>query len=540
MATRNITVFCPEPLVYEYHSQDTTLWASEEFNCAVPCPTISFTNKEWKAMTNTFLFVMLISALCISFMFSRIVKTRSYIRSMFIAGFLIYTIVLVLFLFGNLNDKIVCSSEGHYVERDPFCIFQAAVTIFSIILTQVWSVILSFDSYLHISSRVHTNYTFKMRKQYLGLGFGLPFLCALIPLVADNLGFDPKANLPMCLYMFSEEKAYFWITLFLPFFVLNFLCLGLTLAGIVKIQRVLVLSRSPGTRISLHATGDTSRIESRNQQPSAPDEEDERATEEDFASSVDEASDAQRSSLPEVNAETPQPVAMRPELGPGDLISPLLSPDYQYYADQSFMIEEVDFDRNSAYNPRYETPVDPNCLTNVTDSGPNTIADSKASSAMPFQTHKQVSNASLRVDSSQSSSLKWSQIWSSRRGLSGSAESPSLSASTSRIRSWEYIIRKTLKYNGRLILFLTTFCLTTFFVIPILVEMNYVNYNDYNDSAESFVECLLTASVLCPVQTQNGVDNCAKDACGTHPTNRQDLGQVRIECFLFNLKRQLC
>lgn len=530
MGDFNISFICPSPLVYEYSNKDTTFWAFEKANCAIPCPSIVFSSTEWNIMADSFLYVLLFSTILIIFNFGKIAP-RYFIRSMFTAGFLSYSIILIIFLFLNQNDSVVCSGPGHYVKKDPFCVFQAFTTIFSIIWVEVWSVILAFDSYIHITSRrTNSVYTFKLRRRYAGLGCGLPIVCAIIPLFADNLGFDPYANLPMCLYLFHDNKVYFWVTLFIPFFVLNFLCLGLTLTSVYKIQKILVLSRSPGARSEISPSSSQRPTEDRDLMTGSfsTKEESNHDSRAIFSDEFESITDSVPSGPPEtsdgLNVNTQSSIgasgrhanSQRPI---DDLFTSLLSPadeffdnSYAYNATQSYA------DRNSDYMDRYETPIDPACLTNVTDISNAPNNDSANASAKAPNTK----NESGRALSS-ASAVVWN-IFSFNK-----SDTPAENSDTyrpSRYEKWEYIIRKTIKYNGRYLLFLVMFCMTTLFVIPILVNNNYVYYDSYISSTEDFVSCLLEASFRCDDQTQSGVDSCARNLCGDHPNNRPDIVQV--------------
>jgi hypothetical protein len=40
-------------------------------------------------------------------------------------------------------------------------------------------------------------------------GFTIPTIVTLIPLANNNLGFDPKGNIPICFYIVSQNPNYF-------------------------------------------------------------------------------------------------------------------------------------------------------------------------------------------------------------------------------------------------------------------------------------------------------------------------------------------
>jgi hypothetical protein len=85
---------------------------------------------------------------------------------------------------------------------------------------------------------------------------------------------------------------------------------------------------------------------------------------------------------------------------------------------------------------------------------------------------------------------------------------------------------ETWKYNGRIILFITVYCLLSFYVIPVFVYLFHLTYDKNVQSAEDFIACLLTASVTSPIQTQAYVDQYSQDQCGEHPNPRPPYGLV--------------
>ena len=45
-----MSFICPYPLAYGGETDYEILWAYEEGNCAVRCPTVTFTENEWRQM----------------------------------------------------------------------------------------------------------------------------------------------------------------------------------------------------------------------------------------------------------------------------------------------------------------------------------------------------------------------------------------------------------------------------------------------------------------------------------------------------------
>lgn len=516
---------CPSPLAYAYTDQDTTIWALEIGNCAVPCPSVQITEKEYQLQADVFTYVVLITTLITVVILFKMAQ-RFFIRTMFIVGFFLFATVALIFVYLDRNNDIVCSGKGHYVKRDPLCVFQAAVFVFSIIWVQCWSVILAFDAYMHIVNKLSPQYIEWRRRVYFCVSFFTSLICTLIPLAANNLGFDPYANIPFCLYLFSEHKEYFWGTLFVPFVSLNLACSLITIAGAVKIQMVFVLSKSIQSLVNA-GQDDNERSSSTEEFISGHVGDDLSS----FGGSINNTSSRHEdivSAIYSSQVEGMTESSMHSETDAVGLAHPLLDP-----FDTSYILAEM-AQRESigayAYN-RSTTPLDPDCVTNVTDE--LRVAGSQESTRPSDNLDAIARGTSLREGaspyistSSESSkrSLKWLRFWSQNSGeLTEEAKSKER-----KLSHWEYLVRKTVKYNGRTMLFLVMFCLTTLFVAPILIYLQYVKYDDYMDSGDAFVECLIKASFQCEDQTQSAVDEYSKEQCGEHPKDRANVIEVII------------
>lgn len=235
---------CAAPLVHTTKDIFTTVWALESIGCAVPCPTVTFTDNEWNSVENLVKLLTVISLVSSSTMFvSHVFQAHKYRnRLMFIFGFLVSAIVLCSFFYYNRGNELVCHGRAHYHKRESLCIAQAAVTIWSFIWVEIWSVILAFDAYAHITSSVSKDNIPVLRRRYFVTAIILSVGITIIPLAADNLGFDPEANIPLCLFLISETMDYFWFTLYLPFGLFSVSCLVVTVMAAYKLQRIFVVS----------------------------------------------------------------------------------------------------------------------------------------------------------------------------------------------------------------------------------------------------------------------------------------------------------
>ena len=203
MSNGSTTFICPSPLVLSHGSGidgSTTIIAYE--NCVVPCPTIEYTVQEWDELTAILTILVIISTILSgTALVCHMIEYRKYfIRCMLILGFFFNSLVLTIFFLVNGNEyEVTCDGSAHYVEKSGLCIFQASAMIFSFIWVEVWSAIFAYDMYLHITSSFDSLNIPKMRIQYTVIAFLLSSIVTAIPLLANNVGFDPEANIPFCL-----------------------------------------------------------------------------------------------------------------------------------------------------------------------------------------------------------------------------------------------------------------------------------------------------------------------------------------------------
>ena len=83
------------------------------------------------------------------------------------------------------------------------------------------------------------------------------------------------------------------------------------------------------------------------------------------------------------------------------------------------------------------------------------------------------------------------------------------------------------RYNGRSIVFIVTFCLSTLYIGIMLFILNKVQYRKYVDGTEDYAQCLVQASLRSPEQTQEACDAYAQQQCGQYPSVRPDKYEVR-------------
>lgn len=473
----NYTFICPSPLVYAHESKYTTVWAYKEGNCAVACPTVTYSSEEWhdywKIVTALSVISLVLSLF--STIFHAYDVKKYFIRTMFVSGFLVNAFILTLFFFLNEDNQVVCDGDKYYIEKSFLCVFQAASVIFLFIWIEVWSVILAVDTYYHIQSKISMDEIGALNKRYFIIALSISSVVTLIPLSAGNLGFDPKANIPICLYLFSDNSYYFWITLFLPFILLNIACMSITLMGSYRLQEIFVSSGN-----------------------------------------FDSTRSAQTS-----------------------LATPMVQPNY----DDSYRYDESAFSPSHMTQQRAESTDSCSDIYGTRSSGFDMDAYLTRSSMLsdppmghipsstvtsPITTGGMMSPLPSNRPSEASSNAKSDQQRdvSTASWLQTLVNSFDFRVNSSQLRYRRKVLADTWKYNGRSIVFVAVFCLTTLYIAPMLFYLNYVKYDHFIDGTEDFVQCLVEAAAISPDRTQEGVNKFAEDVCGEVPSTRPDKPEV--------------
>ena len=263
----NNSIICPAPLLNVPHGSwdtaGTVYYVQPPLTCALPCPQIVYTNDEWDSLKNL-LFVGSILASIMSLVvllahiYARDTKYQ-FVRVMFIAGFLLNSCIVLLFSALNLDkDFIVCGSQNHsavFYSKANMCVFQGAATIAAFSWIEYWSVILAFDSYLMVRRRARNvggsanerEETKKRHRHYLIGAFAWSAFLTFPPLIANNYGFDPRQNVPLCLFMFSTDSNYFWGCFIIPMGIMVTLCTMFSVLGICQMQNIFVNSSLYGS-----------------------------------------------------------------------------------------------------------------------------------------------------------------------------------------------------------------------------------------------------------------------------------------------------
>lgn len=239
-------LICPHPLAYANADEPHQGYTWYVFgDCVVPCPTIEYTDSEWKQLTNILIVFSAISMWMSFFSFvAHVIDIRKYyIQCMFIFGFLFNSVVISVFFAVNYHDnQVVCDTRSHFIERGDLCVFQAAAMVFSFVWVESWSVIFVYDMYLHVTYSAQAADIPKLRVKYTVAATALSLLAMLPPLLDRNLGFDTEANIPFCLNLVSKNNGYFWFTFFLPLCVLILFALLFAILSAIRMNQLFAVA----------------------------------------------------------------------------------------------------------------------------------------------------------------------------------------------------------------------------------------------------------------------------------------------------------
>lgn len=237
----------------------------EPLNCAVSCPSNTYTEDEWLSMEKSGLLTSAATLVGSAAIFAYQCyyfweKPLLFCRLMFLFGFFLTSIVMVLFtsLNGLGSNNITC--EGNYaaIQHGPFCEFQAWAMIFLVIWTEMWTFLMAVECYLFVSSAASGDVQAgKFNKIYFLATLAVSSACSFIPLAVGNLGYDIEATAPFCFYMVSETTDYLFATLIYPFTAFAFGCIVFTCATIYKIQKTFVLHDKYTDNRQSHITRET-------------------------------------------------------------------------------------------------------------------------------------------------------------------------------------------------------------------------------------------------------------------------------------------
>lgn len=135
---------CPYPLVYANSSlpiQDKfeVHWAYEEGNCAIRCPSITFTESEMLSYYKNMKYISLASLVVSSFLLLFYIRDidKRFLVVMFLLGFWLESVAIFYFLPLNDNYDLICDDDSHYVPQAPLCVMQSFLTIYAYLWVMV-------------------------------------------------------------------------------------------------------------------------------------------------------------------------------------------------------------------------------------------------------------------------------------------------------------------------------------------------------------------------------------------------------------------
>jgi hypothetical protein len=248
-----MAILCPQPLIsFDITTAEASLCQGCEIhavgssNCAVPCPTLLYDDAQWNGLADTVLYTSGIACVLSFAVFCAHVCEfrRYYIRLMFISGFVVNSLVMFVFqlLLASSESSPVCHSDYEYIPRGAMCMAQAVISIWMLLWAHTWSVIMSYDTYLHVMLVYRHEDKTRLQVIYTIIGFLVPTVLTAFPLVYETIGFDYQANIPICLYLVSTFNWVFWISFVIPFYLLLTITLGFTFATSVRIHEVFISS----------------------------------------------------------------------------------------------------------------------------------------------------------------------------------------------------------------------------------------------------------------------------------------------------------
>ena len=468
-------MLCPSPLVSINATQlaaypGYVLLERAYDNCYVPCPNIELSASEWDGLKTTILALVIVSFVtsflsCASHI---IVDSKKYYMTiMFIGGFCLYSFFLMIFLLRNRQNEQICYDDAAYIERGGLCVAQSASSVFLFLWIEIWSVLLAYDSLRQMHSRV--SYT-KMRssqdrlqRSYTVIALVSSAVIVSIPLIAGSMGYDPRANIPMCFFIGSATavSGYFWWSFFLPFYFLLLLCIFITVTGMVRINRVLVLGSLRLQRTAAKSSSSSHLLGAGGVDVLAP---------------LLEESDANAHADIDIDIDIDRDMSFgalsdRDDVNDDD-------------SDSLSIIQDI-----FRLNDRRGVP-------KVSSSGSIASVGTSMSGDAGIA-RKQADGAAAAEDSVAPAASSWAKMWS--------------------------IMRLIFKYNSRNIIFVSLFGISTLALGPLCINTYYFKYSYFIDVANEFVDCLVQASLSCPTQTQQGVDAFAQQQCGLVPSSRPHL-----------------
>jgi hypothetical protein len=464
--------YCPYPLAYAEPNQgDSVVWVLEKEGCSVRCPTVTYTENEWDLLEDLVFSLMVASfvATCVSFVhhvYYYASKPAYFCRMMFLFGFLAICVVMSIFLGLNYRDhELVCAGDGAYLSKGGFCVFQAAWVIFFLIWIQTWSFFMALENYIQITNSIKGKPEAKYNKVYFISAVVICSVCAGVPLIQKNFGFDYKGNIPFCLFLISDTRLYFKLFLYSPFCIFSGGCVILTVMSIYEVHKIFV-ARDYG-----------SKDEGVMMTPPVPS----------FSASV-----SSKSAYLDQNSSKKS-----------DLTTAL----HNAFADPEAETRDTDVSENFRYSYSHEyngdvseETVNPQHLP-IQHLPTYSSSSEHRASTDDRPVHEEPGVDYPIFDTSTAPRL--------REGLCATIQK-------ALVKMWQF--------NGRQMLFFLVFCLSTIAIVPIIHYIYIYGFDAFVRSNEEFLECLVYSGYktmyTVPNATQADFDYHGRQDCGRYPVNR--------------------
>jgi hypothetical protein len=563
------TFICPYPLVHfdSFPAHTETFEVYPGSQCAVPCPTLDFSDNHWRKMKSNLSVLILVAFLSSGgVLLAHVVDynklERNYYRIMFSAGFFSYSAIIGMFMILNRNDELICDSSAHYIPRNGFCLFQAASTIWFMTWTEIWLLNLVYDLYCKVCDSCEELYLQRARlKRCTVAGLIVPTIVTAIPCFAHNIGFDYEANVPICLYLVSDTNSYFWYSFMIPCYTLLLLSIGFMIACAWRIHNIFIGSKHYETALSgereitpsppkfqsslvnsktnsdqtepLHSHVDPlQRIRSGSNQSSnnsggsgnnyntskgmiaddaSCEEEDDEAN---YFGSVS-ATDINRNSF-DINISYTVRESEVSYTGKGSNVSGSVNgaqPQQNSGAKvgtagndplaalQAISNSELWNNRPSYSSPETVTNGQPNNRLDNADEEDDTLFSVDFDEATQAEILESM-NSTTSMKSQHSRSYNVSQRIRKNLMLT---------------KNRRFYIRALWVYHRRSIFFVLIFSVMSISLLYYIYQLFYIQFDEYVDAGNSFAACLVTASLNCAVQTEEGVASCAQESCPSYP-----------------------
>jgi hypothetical protein len=230
-------ISCPAPLVIPDMPDDPTNGRIGSTSCALPCPSILYTDNDYKHISTASIVFVTFSFFCALFLFGSYLFFKEIRRGNYFLQFLI-CLMMVCTAFaigaysrytpGNAIQPQHCISNTQLSTQNdsPGCTVEAFVIVFALLSIAAFFASSGFDLFLRVvllvEIRPHTQQDYLLNLGYYFWGLTLPLLLTTIATGTDSLGPSDDANF-YCFVHGRANKTVPWATFYLPICVQIFI-----------------------------------------------------------------------------------------------------------------------------------------------------------------------------------------------------------------------------------------------------------------------------------------------------------------------------